>query len=162
MRALTALALAVALTACSVQTPAADTPAFPESGEQKVELSVNDDLPQWLLIARQAGGGAIFWDRTSLVRNAEGQASVWARVEFDTNQVRNSQEGDTIQAVTYRISDVHYQFTCADSTFVILEQRYVDGDGRIAGQVTIENDPPTVALPGTVGGLLLPIACAAR
>jgi hypothetical protein len=161
MRTLLVSVVTLALAACSAPS-STDEPAFPASGEQKVELSVNDDLPQWLLIARQAGGGAIYWDRTSLVRNAEGQASVWARVEFDTNQVRNSQEGDTIQAVTYRISEVHYRFTCAESTFVILEQRFVDSDGTVAGSFFVENDPPTVALPGTVGGLLLPIACAAR
>jgi len=162
MRIVSALLVAVLLAACSAQTPAADAPVFPESGEQKVELSVNDNLPQWLLIARQAGGGNIFWDRTSLVRRADGTATVWARAEFDENQVRSSQEGDIIQAVTYRITELHYQFTCADSTFVILEQRFVDGDGTVAGALPIEDDAPAAALPGTVGGLLLPIACTAR
>ncbi len=162
MRVFSALIVAFVLAGCSPQAAAPDAPVFPESGEQSVDVAVNENLPQWLLIARQAGGGSIFWDRTSLVRNAEGQASVWARVEYAENQVRSSQEGSTIQAVTYRISEVHYRFACADSTFVILEQRFVDGDGTIAGSVAVENDAPTAALPGTLGGLLAPIACNAR
>lgn len=163
------LAVAAGLVACSPPSPpTAEAPAFPESGETQVQLNVNEDLPQWLLIARQTNGGAIYWDRNSIVRNAESQAFVWARVEFDQNQVREavseSASATTTQIVTYRITEVRYRFACAEQTFVITEQRYVDGDGTVAGAVSYaegETGPPQAALPGTAGGLLFPIACQA-
>jgi hypothetical protein len=165
MRVLAGLLVAAALAACSPPAaPETEAPAFPEIGEAQVQLNVNEDLPQWLLIARQANGGAIYWDRNSIVRNAEGQAFIWARVEFAENQVREAVDGLTTQIVTYRITEVRYRFSCADQSFVITEQRYVDGDGSVAGAVTYaegENGPPQAALPGTAGGLLAPIACRA-
>lgn len=169
MRVFAGLALAAALVACSPPAPPqTEAPAFPESGEAQVQLNVNEDLPQWLLIARQANGGTIYWDRNSIVRNAEGQAFVWARVEFAENQVREAvsetASATTTQIVTYRITEVRYRFSCAEQNFVITEQRYVDGDGSVAGAVTYaegENGPPQAALPGTAGGLLFPIACQA-
>ena len=103
MRVFAGLALAAALVACSPPAPPqAEAPAFPESGEAQVQLNVNEDLPQWLLIARQANGGTIYWDRNSIVRNAEGQAFVWARVEFAQNQVREA-VSETASATTTQI-----------------------------------------------------------
>lgn len=163
MRLVAALVCAGLLTACSQATaPAVEAPTFPETGEQAVQLGVNDDLPQWLLIARQASGGAIFWDRNSIVRNAEGQASIWARVEFDTNQVREAEDATTLQLVTYRVTEVNYLFNCADSTFVITEQRFMGENNAIAGSVQFDAEAPRAAVPGTTGALLLPIACQAR
>ena len=59
-------------------------------------------FPQWLQVANQAGGGAVYYHPASIVRLADKSAAeVWVEVLYGTEQSYVIEDKTTRQTITY-------------------------------------------------------------
>ncbi|MFZ4120299.1 MAG: hypothetical protein ACOYKM_01435 [Caulobacterales bacterium] len=163
VRFLVAAAFALMLSACDAPLgTSGPAQSFPTTGEQKVNVPVSADMPQWLSVARQRGGGQIFWDRSSLVRYPGQEATIWAQVRYGTPEVYEAETETTRQIVRYEIARMHFRFKCGSGEFAITEQRFIGNDDVVLGSTLYDPVIFRPVLPNTAAAVLQPIACLAR
>ncbi len=164
--ALTALAV-FALAACGQNEEAAPGAEAPPA-EGSVLLGSTQNLPDWLLVARQAGtcsegetcrSGDVHFNQRSIVRNPDGTADIWIQVHYAQQQLWTTATETTDTVIRYELERVHYRFKCAEEQFTILERQIMG-----ANELVVARDEPLElyrSLPSqsSVTRVIMPIAC---
>lgn len=144
-----AVALAVALAACSQPAPggaakaptaasdaAAKNPNQESLGERYIDL-----LPQWVPIANTADGGSVAYDLKGLKKPVGGIVDLQLQVTHGTDQEASVDEKDVIRKITYRQEFVRLRFRCPTREFAIVGREVRDP----AGKPLLREDSPTAA-----------------
>jgi hypothetical protein len=170
MRTLAAAALLFALAACGqASTPApADSAAAPaEPGS--VMLGSTQNLPDWLLVARQrdcrAQGaadqdclGEVKFNQRTITRNADGTADIWIQVRHGEPQLYQIPGEHEDTTVRFTFERLHYRFNCANEQFVVVERQIMGPN-----EAVVAHDEPMqiyrAPSQGSVTAIIQPIAC---
>jgi len=157
MRKLAVLICLFTLAACGQQTaPGGQTPSQPQS-EGSVLLGTTQNMPDWLLVLRTSEGGTVHFNQRTITRH-DGLADIWLQVRYGHTQAWDASDATTERTLRYDVERMHYQFNCAEETFVIVE-RQIMGSGE---EVVARDTPPQVfrATPASgVARQILPLAC---
>lgn len=167
MRFVFAALAALTLAACGQAEKAADGPP---AAEGSVQLGSTQNLPDWLLVARQAGTcapedapcrpGDIHFNQRTITRDAAaGTADIWIQVRYGQQQLYEADTETTERVIRFELERVHYRFKCAEEQFTIVERQIMG-----AGEVVVARDEPMQLyrnLPGvgSVTRVIHPIAC---
>lgn len=165
MRSLIAFA-ALALAACGEQQAKAPA-AEGEAGGGDVLLGATQNLPDWLLVARQRSCapeegcelGEVHFNQRTISRSAEdGTADIWIQVRHGVGQLFEYETETTRTTVRFEVERLHYRFNCANQQFFVVERQILGpGDTVVARDEPEEiwRDP----VQGSVTGIVMPIAC---
>src|SRR5437868_3145388 len=126
MNGMTMLARSIAafavlgLAACGQPAaPAAGTPASGGSANNGVALQSTQDLPDWLLVARQRDCarsdcvGDVQFNQRTITRNPDGTADIWLQVHHGNPQAYPIETATTRTTITFTTERLHYRFKCA-------------------------------------------------
>lgn len=162
---LAACAAALALGACEQQQPAQNGAPPRESGS--IALGSTQNLPDWLLVARQrdcAVGescprGEVHFNQRTITRNAEDQtADIWIQVRHGQPQLFRVDSATTETTIRFEVERLHYRFKCDTGQFVVVERQIMG-----AGETVVARDEPVQIyrspVSGSVTGIIQPIAC---
>lgn len=175
MRLLACAALAFLLSACGPQQPAADGAAAPEPGS--VALGSTQNLPDWLLVARQRDCaadappedrcplGEVHFNQRTITRDAaNGTADIWIQVRHGQPQLFAMESATTETTIRYELERLHYRFKCEAANpdevgqFIVVERQIMG-----AGEAVVARDEPRQIyrspVRGSVTGVIQPIAC---
>jgi hypothetical protein len=161
-KSLAALAI-LSLTACG-QPSAPQAPAAGSAGRDDVTLQSTQNLPDWLLVARQRDCsrsdcvGQVMFNQRTITRNPDGTADIWVEVRHGEAQAYPIETATARTTVTYTNERLHYRFKCAENQFTVLE-RQIMGTGETV--VAHDNPRPIYRAPvdGSVTPVIMPIAC---
>ncbi|HVZ99005.1 MAG TPA: surface-adhesin E family protein [Caulobacterales bacterium] len=152
------------LAACG-QQPAATTATATQGPAGDVVLGSTQNLPDWLLVARQrdCGTGAasdncslgeIHFNQRTITRNADGTADIWTQVRYGRPRIYETER----QIIHYDTERVHYRFNCANNKFMIIERQIMG-----ANETIVAHEEPMQIWRSPVDGsatpIFLPIAC---
>ncbi|MBI3437234.1 MAG: hypothetical protein HY054_01025 [Proteobacteria bacterium] len=168
-RTLAALASVVCLSACGQTTApgGAAAPAQSGGGNNGVALQSTQNLPDWLLVARQRDCGRsdcvgeVLFNQRMITRNADGTADIWLQVRHGNPQAYPIETATTRTTITFTTERLHYRFKCAEGQFTVLE-RQIMGSGET---VVAHDNPPSIyraPVDGSVTPIVMPIACNGR
>lgn len=166
---LLALTALFTLAACGRQAPApgaATAPAEPGS----VTLGSTQNLPDWLLVARQRDDchsdarpsectlGDIQFNQRTITRHDDGTADIWVQVRHGRPQLYQLTSETSNTTIHYTVERLHYRFNCTTSQFFVVERQILG-----ANETVIAHDEPTqiyrAPVHGSVTGVIMPIAC---
>jgi hypothetical protein len=162
-RSIALLALLV-LAACG--QPAAPASRTPASGNANngVALQSTQDLPDWLLVARQRDCaradcvGDVQFNQRTITRNPDGTADIWLQVHHGNPQAYPIETATTRTTITFTTERLHYRFKCAEGQFTVLERQIMG-----AGDTVVARDTPRqifrAPADGSVVPVVMPIAC---
>lgn len=165
------------LAACALLTLAAcGNPVSPGNGPRAespdagaVVLGVGEDLPDWLLVARQRSCAAdedcprreVMFNQRSITRSADGTADIWIQVRHGVPQLFQVESETTETTVRYEVERLHYRFNCTTEQFYVVERQIMG-----AGETVIARDQPAAIyrapVRGSVTPIIMPIACRGR
>jgi len=164
-KALIALAV-VALPACDQATAPGTAPHQGQGtgNNNGVALQSTQNLPDWLLIARQRDCaradcvGEVTFNQRTITRNPDGTADIWLQVRHGNPQAYPIETATTRTTVTFTTERLHYRFKCAEGQFTVLE-RQIMGSGDTV--VARDNPRPIYRAPvdGSITPVAMPIAC---
>lgn len=158
MRKFAPALLALALVACGQSEAPSAPQEAPTTGVGAITLSSTEDLPDWLLVAHQSGGGEIHFNQRAITRDGEGHADIWTQVRYGSQQIYSGTDGTTETIVRYNTERIHYRFKCAEEQFTIVERQIMG-----ANETVVARDEPEELYRATpqagVARLVLPIAC---
>lgn len=177
MRKLAALLCMFTLAACGQSTqappatgeaPAADAAA--ESNVDSVMLGSTQNLPDWLLVARQRdcrGEGAadqeclgqVHFNQRTITRSPDGAtADIWVQVTHGQEQPYEFETETTRTIIRYTRQRLHYRFNCNDQEFAVVERQIMG-----ANETVVARDQPEqvyrAPVRGSITHIVLPIAC---
>lgn len=170
LRKLAAFLCVFTLAACGQpSTPSANgtTPAEPGS----VALGSTQNLPDWLLVARQRDCrsedprtdleeclGEVHFNQRTISRAADGTADIWIQVRHGQAQLYQTETATTESTVRFNLERLHYRFRCETGEFVVVERQIMG-----ANETVIARDEPMqiyrAPARGSVTGIIQPIAC---
>jgi hypothetical protein len=164
MKTALAAALLLALAACGQ----ADAPKQGQAPvrEGPVVLATTQNMPDWLLVARQrdcAPGedcprGEVHFNQRTITRAADGTADIWVQVRHGQTQLYQLEDATTQTTIRYDVQRVHYRFNCETEQFFVVERQIMG-----AGETVVARDHPQqiyrTPVRGSVTAILLPIAC---
>jgi hypothetical protein len=165
IRLLAAAASFIALCACGNQNSPQDGKSAP-GGNGDVVLGSTQNLPDWLLVARQrdcAVGetcprGEVHFNQRTITRNADGTADIWVQVRHGVPQLYQMESETTQTTVRFEVERLHYRFNCQTNDFVVIERQIMG-----AGETVVARDEPRQIYRqparGSATAILLPIAC---
>lgn len=175
MKAMTLRQLIAALTclftlaACGQSgTPAAKGANPPAQGESagSVMLGSTQNLPDWLLVARQrdcdpgesCARGEVLFNQRTITRSADGTADIWIMVRHGSPQLYSLEDEHTQTAIHYTVERLHYRFNCASSQFIVVERQIIGANDTVVAR---DNPRPIyrAPAPGSATGIIEPIAC---
>lgn len=171
MRILLGALAALALAACTdenvlgggeqAQAPAV-LPASCEDPAAVVRLGTTQNQPEWLLFARQSGGGDIQFNQHSIRRCGNNEAEIIVRVRYGEPQLYGTEDATYETTIRYRVEHVRYRYKCSENTFTVMERRIIDEHDRVVA--TIPGNPEAFRpIPdGGTAGLIRPTACSGR
>ncbi|MET0181804.1 MAG: surface-adhesin E family protein [Caulobacterales bacterium] len=171
MRALISGLMALALVSCSdepVLAPKGEAPsqaALPASCEDPsavVTLSTTANQPDWLLFARQAGGGDIQFNRHSIRRCGANEAEITVRVRYDQPQLYAAEDEKYETTIRYHVEQVRYRYRCTDSTYTVLNRDIVDDGGNVVASTPGNPEAWRPATERNTAGLIMRTACLGR
>jgi len=166
--ALAALA-ALVLAACGEpQQGAPSTPAEPGS----VTLGSTQNLPDWLLVARQRDCrgetpaedrdqciGEVHFNQRTITRDAAaGTADIWIQVRHAQPQLYGLETATTETSIRFEVERLHYRFNCESGEFVVVERLIMGPNETVAAR----DEPMQIyraPVQGSVTGIIQPIAC---
>lgn len=170
LRKLAALVCLFTLAACGQSTSAPGAPAAAESGVDQVMLGSTQNLPDWLLVARQrdcrAEGeadqdclGQVHFNQRTITRSADGStADIWVQVRHGQAQRYDLESETTRTTIRYELQRLHYRFNCVDQEFAVVERQILGGNDTV-----IARDEPELIFRAPVRGsithIVMPIAC---
>lgn len=145
-----AAAVALALTACGPKT---DTTSTAGSAAPSSELAggpveptppaKKPVFPQWLEIARQAGGGAVQYHPASIQRDPKTKiADMWIQIIYSEPHTFVVDHPTAVEKISYVRERFLYRIDCENARFAIMDRRIM-GEGEDVAQ-----DIPTVTKPG--------------
>ncbi|HEX8899822.1 hypothetical protein [Vitreimonas sp.] len=173
MRKLAALLCIFTLAACG--QPAApsggETPApAAQGGADEVMLGSTQNLPDWLLVARQrdcrAEGaddqaciGQVHFNQRTITRSADGStADIWVQVTHGQEQLYQYETDSTRTTIRYTQQRLHYRFNCTDQQFTIVERQIMGSN-----ETVVARDEPRqiyrAPAQGSATHIVMPIAC---
>jgi hypothetical protein len=162
-----AAAAVLALTACG-------QPAAPAGGAQAqsgaatsnngVTLQSTQNLPDWLLVARQRDCarsdcvGEVLFNQRTITRNPDGTADIWLEIRHGNPQAYPIETATSRTTVTYTTERLHYRFKCAEGQFTVIERQIMGQNDTV---VAHDNPRQIYRAPveGSVTPVVLPIAC---
>lgn len=173
MRKLAALACLFTLAACG-------PPAQQQSGAQQqapagetdsVVLGSTQNLPDWLLVARQRDCrgetpaddreclGEVHFNQRTITRSADGStADIWIQVRHGQPQAYQIEDASTETTIRYTTQRLHYRFNCNEQQFMVIERQIMG-----AGETVVARDNPTqiyrAPVRGSITAVVMPIAC---
>lgn len=163
-----ALAIALLLTLAACGEPATDTKQG--EGENRdlgsVVLGSTQNLPDWLLVARQrdcAPGegcprGDVHFNQRTITRNADGTADIWIQVRHGLPQLYQLESETTETTIRFELERLHYRFNCTTAEFIVVERQIMG-----AGETVVARDQPRAIYRAPVRGsataIIQPIAC---
>jgi hypothetical protein len=129
-----------------------------------VALQSTQNLPDWLLVARQRDCaradcvGEVMFNQRTITRNPDGTADIWLQVHHGNPQAYPIETATTRTTITFTTERLHYRFNCAEGQFTVLE-RQIMGSGDTV--VAHDNPRPIYRAPGegSVTPVVMPIAC---
>jgi hypothetical protein len=100
-------------------------------------------FPQWLEIARQAGGGAVQYHPASIQRDPKTKiADMWIQIIYSEPHTFVVNHPTAVEKITYQIERFLYRIDCEGARFAIMDRRIM-GEGE-----TVAQDIPTSTKPG--------------
>jgi hypothetical protein len=164
-----ALTCLFTLAACGQSgAPAANSSTAAPQGEQagSVILGSTQNLPDWLLVARQrdcdAGErcplGEVLFNQRTITRNADGTADIWIMVRHGAPQLYGLEDERTQTTIHYTVERLHYRFNCQTAQFIVVERQIMGANDTV---VAHDNPRPIYRAPvqGSATGVIEPIAC---
>ncbi|MBC7770398.1 MAG: hypothetical protein H7124_16585 [Phycisphaerales bacterium] len=168
MLKLAALFAIFTLAACGQQQQA---PGEPPAETDAIILGSTQNLPDWLLVARQrdcrgetpeddrACLGEVHFNQRTITRSADGAtADIWVQVRHGQPQLYEIEDATTETTIRYTLQRLHYRFNCTEQEFVVVERQIMG-----AGETVVARDEPTQIYRAPVGrsitAIVLPIAC---
>src|SRR5689334_21222021 len=140
------VALAVmALVACDQATAPSRAPQTPAGGgsNNNVALQSTQNLPDWLLVARQRDCaradclGEVLFNQRTITRNPDGTADIWLQVRHGNPQAYPIETATTRTTITFTTARLHYRFNCAEGLFTVLERQIMG-----SGETVVARDNP--------------------
>lgn len=156
-RTLAALA-ALALTACG-QPPAPSGAPPAAGGNTNVVLQSTQNLPDWLLIARQRDCvrrdcvGDIMFNQRTITRNPDGTADIWLQVRHANPQNYPIETATARTIISFTTERLHYRFNCSTNQFIVLERQIIG-----AGDTVVAREEPRQIWRAPAGGGIVPVA----
>lgn len=173
IRKLAALFAIFTLAACGQpqQAPSAGQPASPPAETDSVILGSTQNLPDWLLVARQRDCrgetpqedreclGEVHFNQRSITRSSDGTtADIWIQVRHGQPQAYQIEDATTETTIRYTTQRLHYRFNCTESEFVVVERQIMG-----TGETVVARDEPTqifrAPVAGSITAIVMPIAC---
>jgi hypothetical protein len=162
-----ALTCLFTLAACGQSgTPASGSTAQAPAEPGSVMLGSTQNLPDWLLVARQrdcdAGEhcplGEVLFNQRTISRNADGTADIWIMVRHGAPQLYSLEDARTQTAIHFNVERLHYRFNCENSQFIVVERQIMGANDTV---VAHDNPRPIyrAPVPGSATGVIEPIAC---
>jgi len=155
----------IGLAACDSATPPGG--AHPQAGggsNNNVTLQSTQNLPDWLLVARQRDCaradclGEVQFNQRTITRNPDGTADIWLQVRHGNPQAYPIETATTRTTITFTTERLHYRFKCAEGLFTVLERQIMG-----AGETVVARDTPRpiyrAPVDGSVTPVIMPIAC---
>lgn len=167
-RTLAALAAALALSACDqASAPNGAHPASAGGANNGVALQSTQDLPDWLLVARQRDCGRsdcvgeVLFNQRTITRSPDGTADIWLEVRHGNPLAYPIETATTRTTITFTTERLHYRFKCAEGQFTVLERQIMGAGDTVVAR---ENPQPIYRAPveGSVTPVVMPIACTGR
>lgn len=165
MRRVLAIFAIFTLAACGQPAaPSGEQDAAPTEGS--VILGSTQNMPDWLLVARQRdcepGGdcprGEVHFNQRTISRNADGTADIWVQVRHGRTQLFNTETETTETTIRFELERLHYRFNCTTNQFIVVERQIMGANETVVARDEprpIYRDP----VRGSATGVLLPIAC---
>jgi len=141
---------------------AAALPATCDDPAAAITLRTTQGQPDWLLFARQAGGGDIQFNQTSIRRCGDNEAEITVRVRYAQPQLYAATEGSYETTVRYHVEHVRYRYRCAVDEFTVLDRSIVNEDGAIVATIPGRADLWRPLREGSPAALIRPTACNGR
>ncbi|MES1201657.1 MAG: surface-adhesin E family protein [Pseudomonadota bacterium] len=126
-------------------------------------IGVAQNLPDWLLVARQRDCqgsaedcplGEVLFNQRTITHNTDGTADLWAEVRYGHPHPYETNS----QIIRYTVERVHYRFNCTSNQFTIVERQIMG-----ANETVVAHDEPAPnwrdPTDGSAAPLFLPIAC---
>lgn len=169
MRALLPALLALTLAACSDEpvlggapAPRAALPASCEDPAAVVQLGTTRNQPEWLLFARQSGGGDIQFNQHSIRRCGDNEAEITVRVRYGEPQLYGTEDATYATTIRYHVEHVRYRYRCGQGQFTVLERRIIDENERVVATIPGNAEAFRAVPERGVAGLIMPTACNGR
>lgn len=126
------LALALGAAACGPAPQNAATSGAP-GAPAAVASAKPSPFPQWLQVANQAGGGAVYYHPASIERAANGAtANIWVEILYGADQTYVIEDKTTRQTITYTRERILFRFDCNRLRYAILERRLMGAGEDVA------------------------------
>ncbi|HYD89784.1 MAG TPA: surface-adhesin E family protein [Vitreimonas sp.] len=174
MRKLAALFAIFTLAACGQpqqQAPAPQGQAEAPGETDSVILGSTQNLPDWLLVARQrdcrgetpaedrACMGEVHFNQRTITRSADGAtADIWIQVRHGQPQRYDIEDATSETTIRYTTQRLHYRFNCAEQQFMVVERQIMG-----AGETVVARDEPAqryrAPVAGSITAIVMPIAC---
>lgn len=156
--------------AFAMLAPKAEGPsARPGGVAGQIVLDSTDDLPDWLLVARQrdcrARGaadrqclGEVHFNQRTITRNPDGTADIWIQVRHGVRQSYATKTATSETLIRFELERLHYRFNCTSGEFIVVERLIL---GPRETVVARDEPVPAYRAParGSVTGIIQPIAC---
>lgn len=162
-----ALTCLFTLAACGQSaTPVTSSAAAAPGEPGSVMLGSTQNLPDWLLVARQRDcdvgencqRGEVLFNQRTITRNADGTADIWIMVRHGSPQLYSLEDAHTQTTIHFDTERLHYRFNCENSQFIVVERQIMGANETVVAR---DNPRPIyrAPLPGSATGILEPIAC---
>ena len=158
----TALAI-LSLAACDANPPGkGHAPAPGQSGS--VALGSTQDLPDWLLVARQRDCeirdcvGQVYFNQRTITRSADGTADIWVQTDHAREQDYVQESAHTVTTLHFTRERNHYRFKCNEGQFTIVERQIIGARDTVVAHDEY-NQPYRNPAPDSLVPVILPIAC---
>jgi hypothetical protein len=155
MRKLAAFICLWTLSACGQPAPASQQHSVAQDGP--VTLATTRNMPDWLLVLRTNDGGTIHFNQRTITRQ-DGFADIWLQVRYGQQQLWEADTETTERVIRYELERMHYRFSCADETFVVVERQIMGANE----QVIARDEPRQIYRTTPTSGAarhIMPIAC---
>lgn len=127
------LVIALTLAACGPSAQTAANSATPGASAAPAPAAKPNPFPQWLQLANQAGGGAIYYHPASIVRAADGSTGdIWVQVLYGSDQTYVVEDKTTRQTITYTRERILFRFDCNKYKYAVLERRLMGAGEDVA------------------------------
>jgi hypothetical protein len=163
-------ALALTLAACGQPQQGSTPSASTDPGA--IVLGSAQNLPDWLLVARQRDCraetpaedleqciGEVHFNQRTITRDAAaGTADIWIQVRHAQPQLFQMESATTETTIRFENERLHYRFNCATTQFIVVERQIMG-----TGETVVARDEPRAIyrnpIQGSVTGIIQPIAC---
>ena len=160
--------LALALAACGREAPqqaqvaTAALPATCEEPGAAVTLRQTRNAPDWLLFARQAGGGDIQFNQRSIRRCGDNEAEITVQVHYTQPQLYATEDERLRTTVRYTVERVRYRYRCSGEDYRVIERQIVGDNEAIVATIPGPPDLWRPLSPSGVAALIKQTACVGR